>query len=68
MLDEQAAKAEAARQAKAAEDAKIAAAVAAEREKYTAAQQGKKTYTRFSKVHLCKEALEERDIPFTEEV
>jgi hypothetical protein len=33
-----------------------------------AAPQPRKTYTKFSKVHLCREALEERQISFTDEV
>ncbi|KAF8243832.1 hypothetical protein K440DRAFT_663876 [Wilcoxina mikolae CBS 423.85] len=32
-----------------------------------ATQKGKKAYTRFSKVHFCKEALDERDIVYSEE-
>ncbi|KAA8893001.1 hypothetical protein FN846DRAFT_980932 [Sphaerosporella brunnea] len=71
ILEERAAaqKAAAAAAAAAAEKQKadIQAALAAERAKYDAAQQGKKTYTRFSKAHLCKEALEERGVQFSEE-
>lgn len=71
LLEQQAAAAAAAKAAKEKEEAhlkaKIDAALQEERSKYNAAQSGKKTYTRFSKTHLCKEALEERGIPFTEE-
>jgi len=67
LLDEQQAAAAAAKAAEDLEKAKIQAIIDAERSKYTAAQQGKKTYTRFSKAHLVKEALEERGIPYTEE-
>ncbi|KAI5780544.1 hypothetical protein EDC01DRAFT_723447 [Geopyxis carbonaria] len=67
LLEEQAAAAAAAAAAKKAEEDKIAAIIEGERRKYASAQQGKTTYTRFSKVHLCKEALEERKIPFSEE-
>jgi hypothetical protein len=67
LLDEQAAAAAAKKAADAAKKAEIQAIIDQERQKYTAAQSGKKTYTRFSKTHLCKEALEERGIPFTEE-
>jgi multidrug efflux pump subunit AcrA (membrane-fusion protein) len=72
LLEQQAAAAAAAKAAKEKEEAhlkaQIDAALQVERSKYNAAQSGKKTYTRFSKAHLCKEALEERGIPFTEEV
>jgi len=67
LLDEQAAAAAAKKAADVAKKAEIQAIIDQERQKYTAAQSGKKTYTRFSKTHLCKEALEERSIPFTEE-
>jgi len=68
LLDQQAAAAAAKDKEAADLKMKIDAALQEERSKYNAAQSGKKTYTRFSKVHLCKEALEERGIPFTEEV
>jgi hypothetical protein len=67
LLDQQAAAAAAAKAEEDKKKAEIEAILQAERAKYQAAQQGKKTYTRFSKAHLCKEALEERNIPFTEE-
>jgi len=68
LLDEQAAAAAKAREEEERKKREIQAIVDAERAKYAAASSGKKTYTRFSKTHLCKEALEERGIPFTEEV
>lgn len=68
LLEEMAAKAKAEKDAKDAESAKIAAIVAEERAKYEALSQGRRTYTKFSKVHLCKEALDERNIAYTEEV
>ncbi|KAF8542122.1 hypothetical protein BDD12DRAFT_803206 [Trichophaea hybrida] len=68
LLDEQAAAAAKAKEEDERKKREIQAIVDAERAKYAAASSGKKTYTRFSKTHLCKEALEERGIPFTEEV
>jgi hypothetical protein len=68
LLQEQAAEAAAAKEAAEKKRKEIEDIVAAERKKYDEAKQGKKTYTRFSKTHLCKEALEERSIEFTEEV
>lgn len=68
LLEEQAAAAAAKKAEEDKRQAEIQAIVDKERAKYNEAQQGKKTYTRFSKVHLCKEALEERNIPFTEEL
>ena len=68
LLEEQAAAVKKQKEEEDRKKAEIKAIVEAERQKYAAASSGKKTYTRFSKTHLCKEALEERNIPFTEEV
>lgn len=68
ILEERAAKAEAKKVAEEAEKAKIQAIIDQERAKYEAMHQGRRTYTKFSKVHLCKEALDERGIAYTEEV
>ena len=70
LLDEQAAAARAAAEAEEAKKQEVQAIIDQERARFArslAAQPAKKTYTRFSKVHLCREALEERSIPFTEE-
>lgn len=68
LLEEQARMAAAAKAAEAAEAAKIAAIVEDTKKKILSAQEGKKTFTRFSKIHLCREALDERKIPYTEDV
>jgi hypothetical protein len=68
LLEEQAAAMKKKQEAEEAEKKRLQEIIEAERAKYQAASMGKKTYTRFSKTHLCKEALEERSIPFTEEV
>jgi len=49
------------------EQAKIMSIVNDTKRQYEAAAAGRKTYTRFSKAHLCKEALDERGIGYTEE-
>lgn len=59
---------EAKKKAEEAEKVKIQAIIDAERQKYEALNKGRRTYTKFSKVHLCKEALDERSIAYTEEV
>lgn len=71
LLDDQAAAAAAEAAAKAAKEAEIEKIREEERAKFAAmqaAQPKKKTYTRFNKAHVCKEALEERNLDFVEEV
>lgn len=68
LLEERAAKDKAAKDAEEAEKKKIQLIIDQERAKYEALSQGRRTYTKFSKVHLCKEALDERNIAYTEEV
>jgi len=66
-LEEKAAAEAAAKAAAEAEQAKIMKIVNDTKQQYEAAAAGRKTYTRFSKAHLCKEALDERGINYTEE-
>ncbi|KAL0633723.1 hypothetical protein Q9L58_007392 [Maublancomyces gigas] len=68
LLDARAAKEKAAKEAEEADKKRIQAIIDQERAKYEALSQGRRTYTKFSKVHLCKEALDERNIAYTEEV
>lgn len=68
LLDRRAAQEKASKEAEEAEKKKIQAIIDQERAKYEALSQGRRTYTKFSKVHLCKEALDERGIAYTEEV
>lgn len=68
ILDARAAQQKAAKEAEEAEKKKIQTIIDQERAKYEALSQGRRTYTKFSKVHLCKEALDERNIAYTEEV
>ncbi|KAL7274161.1 hypothetical protein RUND412_002942 [Rhizina undulata] len=68
LLEEQAKAAADKKAAEEAERARIQAMIDAADKQKTANEKGKKTYTKFSKVHLCKEALDERGIEYTEEV
>lgn len=68
LLRERDAKEKARIDAEEAEKVKIQKIIDQERAKYEAMHQGRRTYTKFSKVHLCKEALDERGITYTEEV
>lgn len=68
LLAERLAAEKAKKDAEDADKARIQAIVDQERAKYEAMNRGRRTYTKFSKVHLCKEALDERKISYTEEV
>lgn len=68
LLQEREAAEKAKKAAEEAEKQKIQAIIDQERQKYEAMNRGRRTYTKFSKVHLCKEALDERNIAYTEEV
>lgn len=68
ILEERAKEEQARKDAEEARKKEIQAAVELERAKFEAMNRGRRTYTKFSKVHLCKEALDERKISYTEEV